>query len=373
LRTFNTATGEPLGKPIQLDAHAAHVAISPDNTMLAVFDRNRTLQFRDLATGYAIGPVLGVTIEGNSPADRTVRVHANGLRFSDDGRYLVAGYQDSAVRMFAVPARVLLPADSVRKVIEARTGTSLTEDSLLSVLDQAEWQSRKAEVQALSGQIEGELETRAMPNYGRAPDLTKVHLLHQDEFQNPQSGFNVLKNTQAKSASFYHQGQFIIRSEQKNHARRSSPWQVSDMACQVRARSFGSPDDHWSLVLSYTDAAGQAGVLSIHLLARGAVEVSFPRDGKDEVVGPITHGAIKPAPAYNDLLAVVRGRQLLLFVNGLAICDPIVLPQELPPARLMLGGRTASGGQSEFESIRVWDASSIPSEGGLGPPPSKSD
>jgi hypothetical protein len=48
------------------------------------------------------------------------------------------------------------------------------------------------------------------------------------------------------------------------------------------------------------------------------------------------HPAIRRGDAFNTLRLILRNRQLEVYVNGVAVCDPVLLDWELPSPRLAL-------------------------------------
>src|SRR5581483_5625542 len=104
-----------------------------------------------------------------------------------------------------------------------------------------------------------------------------------------------------------------------------------------------APATEWGLIISPEGDDGTA--VSVLLNGKGELEVrpfvaltkkqgAPPPALRGFQVGPLSHRAIKAGSEFNKLLAVLRGRQLQLFVNGVAVCDPIALAPALAPAKL---------------------------------------
>jgi hypothetical protein len=78
--------------------------------------------------------------------------------------------------------------------------------------------------------------------------------------------------------------------------------------------------------------------------------------------------------AANTLLLVVRGgRTVEVYVNGAAVCDPLVLGQELtaPAVALEVQNLTTGDAFAEFASVRLWRADGLPTaeqRGATSPP-----
>lgn len=363
LHVISVHNGEPVGPVAQLPPNAAVAAISPDGSLVAIREPGGGLRLRDVATGFPIGPPRAVAYSGFQSAardDKPSRAFPGPVRWDQSGRRLIAVYSDGILRSFAIPQPVTADADTIRRLIELHTGTQWTDDGSLAVLSGEAWkalrESETTQASPSARQPTGETGPTAL---SPAPDMRQAKVLFRDDFDDPQSGFLAKDNKVASSSSFYRDGRFIIRSEQRNYALRHSPWTVSDAACRIVARTLGDPQDHWSLVLSPGDPA-ETWALRVHLDAGGRLSVEFPGNEGPERVGPLTHSAIRPAPEWNDLWVVIHGRRLVLLVNGVAVGEPIAMPQEIPPSRLFLGARTFHAGQSEFESILVWDVNSLP-------------
>ena len=72
-----------------------------------------------------------------------------------------------------------------------------------------------------------------------------------------------------------------------------------------------------------------------------------------------THQAIKPGQEFNTLTAILRSGRLEVYVNGVAVCDPLVLNVGIERAHpgLELNGEKA---RAEFERITIWSADGLP-------------
>jgi hypothetical protein len=72
-----------------------------------------------------------------------------------------------------------------------------------------------------------------------------------------------------------------------------------------------------------------------------------------------THAAIKKGPEFNKVTAILRSRRLEVFVNAIAVCDPISLDFDLEPVRVGFDLR-GDKGHAEFERITIWSAEGLP-------------
>jgi hypothetical protein len=97
--------------------------------------------------------------------------------------------------------------------------------------------------------------------------------------------------------------------------------------------------------------------------ARGSPDEMGPNGAEVKKLEPEPgqHPAIKKgARTANTLLVMVRGRVLEVYVNGAAVCDPILLDWDMRAPQLWLvGGRAAKVGIATFERVTVWPAKDI--------------
>jgi hypothetical protein len=200
----------------------------------------------------------------------------------------------------------------------------------------------------------------------RAPDLSHVRPLFQDRFDDPASGFPSGPGPWGNRG--YRNGRYFIEAPGRRVAfcrvplARAQPAPPGDdFVCQVIGRARG-PLARWGLSVANRDGPGGGQRLNVSLGNPGLLRVGRggrPLPGLEDV----SHPAIRKGPnVANTLLVVLRGRQLETYVNGVAVCDPVLLDHAIPSPRLALlgAGATPQGGTAEFESITVWPAGSIP-------------
>jgi hypothetical protein len=85
---------------------------------------------------------------------------------------------------------------------------------------------------------------------------------------------------------------------------------------------------------------------------------------------PVLHKAIKPDGQQNTLLVILRGRWLEAYVNQAAVCDPILLEQEIISAGIGLTASGAGKGSvAEFTHVTVWPAVNLPTPDQRGAKP----
>ncbi len=73
----------------------------------------------------------------------------------------------------------------------------------------------------------------------------------------------------------------------------------------------------------------------------------------DPRMGPITHPAIKPGNEFNKLLFVMRKREVVFFVNGVQVCDPVRFDYDVTPSSLQLGVGGPGPKRAEFDRVEI--------------------
>jgi predicted Ser/Thr protein kinase len=192
------------------------------------------------------------------------------------------------------------------------------------------------------------------------PDLSGVKPLFQDAFHDPASGF--VQGKGKGGAEFgYRDGHYFIAVPtgiiRFCRAPLDGPRLTGDFACEVVGRVTGeaarwglnivegeTPRNRRRLILSI-DNAGR-----LHLF-RG------DHNGEKPLQAPRKHPAIKQGDnVANTLRMVLRGRVLQIYVNAVAVCEPIVLEHAFssPNLSLTASGGPLKGGTATFERIAVW-------------------
>jgi predicted Ser/Thr protein kinase len=193
-----------------------------------------------------------------------------------------------------------------------------------------------------------------------APDLSRVPAWFTDNFKDRTSGMPV-----DGARGYWESGYFIHGAGNRELAtaplplgRANPPNPRGDFACEVVGKVSG-PNSRWGLFIS---EAGKPRFF-VTLSAQGAVYMRPGTSAPRQLAS--THPAIKKGAkgkgVRNTLLIVVRGRYLEVYVNGKAVCHPVVLDEATATAQISLlcaGGRTR-GADAEFESIVVKPAGSL--------------
>jgi WD40 repeat protein/serine/threonine protein kinase len=180
----------------------------------------------------------------------------------------------------------------------------------------------------------------------KLPDLSKAKVLHDDDFDVQPSGMQVQKN------HGYRDGRFWIKSTNGGFSVTPYNQLLSSFACEVIGRITGDTSGGWGI--RFNNRALKYGV-RITLNGLGELRVTRGWKGfRGPDVSPIASHAIKRGTEFNTLLVTVEETRLTIFVNGVAIGEPIDLKTDWRPASLQLtsiAGKTSVG---EFERIKVW-------------------
>jgi serine/threonine protein kinase len=205
----------------------------------------------------------------------------------------------------------------------------------------------------------------------RAPDLSSVKPLLHDTFKNPKSGFVVSKGPQG--ARGYRDGKYFI---QLNSAGVQS-WRIpvtkktaeavkEGFVCRIEGYSL-EKQGRWGVRVAALESENQLQHLMISLFANNGLLQILPvppEVAKLAEPALLQHSAIKKGEKVsNSLLLVFHGRQLEVYVNDVAVCDPRLLARPVSPQRLALAGGINSneGGTVEFTSVTIWPLDKLPS------------
>jgi len=200
------------------------------------------------------------------------------------------------------------------------------------------------------------------PGLIAAPEITKTRLLFHDEFNNPRSGF--LRQRFPTTEFDYENGKYRIRLLEGTivGVANIAKSKRSDMVYQVVGRVVSPASAGWGLTMSnHEEKRG----IAVRVNYDGTLEVG-PSPAESQKfrgphVGPIHHSAIKQGSGFQTLLVVVRGRLVEVYVNGVAVCNPVVVDRDFTPALAALAafGRE-HGALVEFKSVTGWSANELP-------------
>ena len=134
----------------------------------------------------------------------------------------------------------------------------------------------------------------------------------------------------------------------------------SDGTCEVVARVLSehpSKTAAW-IVLVSSKAAERGFLIKINVKGELFLEPSPWKNAAafrqiDPRMGPITHPAIKPGNEFNKLLLIIRKREVVIFVNGVQVCDPVRFDYDLTPAGLQFGAAGPGMKRAEFDRLEI--------------------
>jgi WD40 repeat protein/serine/threonine protein kinase len=301
--SIRTGTGSPTmrGSPFEVFS----VAVTPGG--------------RFIATGGGDGARLwdGKT---SPPRRRTFHLFSSGfwthdVAFTPEGRYLATANPDGTVYVFKVPAE--LPERELGDV-------------------------------------------RPLTGGARAPDLSRAKRLYQDTFGDANSGFGSGADPFVKWG--YAGGKYFMELQPGRCVGRQRGPHRDEVACEVVGRVTGHATGAWGLFLHSPRGARGIRIL-VDGLGRWSITPS-PWDAdaaRGPHAGPLAHRAIKKGKEANRLLVVARGSRIEVYVNGEAVCEPIVLERATTPTEVGLFGEArAEKTTVEFERFTEWSADGLP-------------
>jgi hypothetical protein len=199
-----------------------------------------------------------------------------------------------------------------------------------------------------------------------APDFSSVKPLAAEDFRTPSP--HLPNHAFDTSIGGYRDGVYFMRDTAKNRTWSYGKMEYRDFACELVGRLQEPTNLSWGLGMAIVkENEGEKSEfqgLQILLTRDARIEVKpFPWDPNQGGTWPaaIRHPAIKPGTELNALMAVVRGRQLEICVNGVAVAEPIPIDRDFVPARLFLQGwKGEKELHVEFHRLRVWPAEGAP-------------
>jgi hypothetical protein len=197
-----------------------------------------------------------------------------------------------------------------------------------------------------------------------APDLARVKPLLRYNFRDTGTGWPVGLAPRVPVERGYAHGTYFLKATKGVSFFQGRGDHFSGFACELVGRVKGPGPASWGLHLT-NGARDQHRRAIILRLSPDGMHVQPGRGESAEENMPaaeaIKHPAIRPPDEANRLPAVLRGRQLEVYVNGKAVCDPVFVPAELSPAYVALFCQFgARGGQADFERLTVWPADGLP-------------
>ncbi|HEY7155268.1 MAG TPA: serine/threonine-protein kinase, partial [Gemmataceae bacterium] len=200
------------------------------------------------------------------------------------------------------------------------------------------------------------------------PDLNSAKPLFQDAFHDPASGF-VEGKGEAGAEFGYRDSHYVIAVPTGIIRFCRAPIDgarlTGDFACEMGGRVTGEAS-RWGLNIAEGGTPRDRRRLTLSINSAGRLHLSTgDRNGEKPLQAPRKHPAIKTGDnVANTLRVVLRDRVLNIYVNAVAVCEPIVLERTFSSPSLGLAaiGGPLKGGTATFERITVWplDASAAP-------------
>lgn len=138
------------------------------------------------------------------------------------------------------------------------------------------------------------------------------------------------------------------------------PGQHDEVVCQVDGRVVDEPTCEWVLALI---ATGQKQSLKVALNGEGRVRVSIDDHGKGDRLQPLfmqRHPAVRTKAAFNTVTVIRRWRSIEVYVNGVAVCDPLEWDVSMEPVNINLGLQNSKPARVEFRNLSAWSAEDVP-------------
>jgi hypothetical protein len=73
----------------------------------------------------------------------------------------------------------------------------------------------------------------------------------------------------------------------------------------------------------------------------------------DPKLGPIKNAAIKPGNEFDKLMLIIRKREVVIFVNGVEVCDPVMFAYDVVPSGLQFGVTGPGKKRAEFDRVQI--------------------
>ena len=138
-RLWETATGKPIGPPLQHQGVVVAVALSADGKTALTGSYDKTARLWETATGKPIGP----------PLQHQNKVVAVAL--SADGKTALTASGDKTARLWHVPQPLRGDPERILLWTQVITGLEVDELTAVRVLDANTWQQRTDRLQKLGG------------------------------------------------------------------------------------------------------------------------------------------------------------------------------------------------------------------------------
>ena len=222
---------------------------------------------------------------------------------------------------------------------------------------------------------EAELEQGKIP----APDLANLKPVFHDDFSNPRSGWPTGRDEGV--AGGYENGRYFLQSSEGPAVYRIAHGPMRhDFVCRIDGRNAAADTPGWGVAFAGPARDGKRRGIQLKITSAGVLQI-FPIENNPDAAGPhslgmsrrltqsntgerrgIRHSAIKAGTDFNALLVVVRHGIMEIYVNSIAVCDPLPISEgSLPSRPLVTGWFGPHGGRVEFARLTVWPAADVPS------------
>lgn len=195
------------------------------------------------------------------------------------------------------------------------------------------------------------------------PDVSTAKLLKGDEFDNISSGWpqDKLETQEGTIQRGYKDATYFLKKDFDGgvSVRSTQFTGFSTFVCQLDGRVVDDQAANWELSFGNEQ---QRKAISIKLNAAGKLKVAVAEDGVDEQE-PIftgTHAAIRKGNEFNRLAVIYTADRLEVYVNGVAVCDPLTVPVRLQPVNIALGLSGSGKSTAEFRHLTVSSADGLP-------------
>lgn len=198
-----------------------------------------------------------------------------------------------------------------------------------------------------------------------APNLTRAKRLFEDNFENPESGFP--RGVFGTGERDYENGRYFMRAPggPSFHVWNVPHAAFPNCALQVKGRVLGQGTDTWGVRIN--NYPFHWLIVSINNNGELCVEADDDVEpARGPTAGPIKHPAIKANETFNTLLLIIRGRVMEIYVNDVAVCEPVVSDRDLSPSIFGLRTKRKDAApadkpeiRGEFEHLTVMSADGL--------------
>ena len=201
----------------------------------------------------------------------------------------------------------------------------------------------------------------ALPlNLAKKTSVSLTRIVHVDGFNGPQHGLLKDLNIPHDPNHGRSDGVFFVYSPGG-----WSAWNLhairSEGTCEVIARVLSEnlcKTAAWTVSVVNQVDSERGFLIKINVKGELFLEPSpWPKAAAfrqiDPKRGPITHTAIKPGIEFNKLLLIMRNREVVIFVNGIQVCDPVRFSYDITPSVLAVGVAGPGRKRAEFDRLEI--------------------